>query len=86
MKEYLLICRSITFAQRASRAIYRAGVGNQILRTPVGLVKTGCSYAVKIWEPYLERALWAMEREHMHPVALFKFDGSEYAEVKNDLS
>ena len=86
MKEYLIICRSITFAQRASRAIYRAGIGNQVLRVPAGLVKSGCGYAVKVWEENLDRALQAMEWEHMVPVALFVGGDGRYEEVSYDLS
>lgn len=85
MKEYLIICRSITFAQRASRALYRAGISNQVLRLPVGLVKSGCGYAVKIRSDDPERALRAMEREHMRPMTLFLSENGIYQEVRYDL-
>ena len=86
MKDYLIICRSITFAQRASRTLYRAGIANQMLRVPVGLVKSGCGYAVKVRSENPDRALRVMEREHMRPVALFVSEHGTYQEVRYDLS
>ena len=50
MSHYLMICRSITYAQRASRALQRAGISNGIARVPAGMVRSGCGYAVRIRE------------------------------------
>ncbi len=86
MKDYLIICRSVTFAQRASRSLYRAGISNRILRVPAGLVKSGCGYAVEIRAENPDRALRAMEWEHMQPVALFVREQDGYREVRYDLS
>ncbi|MCL2568938.1 MAG: DUF3343 domain-containing protein [Oscillospiraceae bacterium] len=50
MVYYLITCRSLTYAQKAARALERAGITAHIMRTPKGLSKEGCSYSVKVSE------------------------------------
>ena len=40
--------RSITPAQQGLRALQKAGVGAQLMRTPGQLPGTGCSYAIRV--------------------------------------
>lgn len=86
MNDNLIICRSITHAQRMSGALRRAGIVNWILRVPAGLVKSGCGYAVQIREKDLERGLQAMRREKILPVQIFSTGQDGYQEVAYDLS
>ena len=86
MNDYLLICRSITYAQRASRALQRAGITNGIIRIPVGVMRSGCGYAVRVRQDDLRRALYAVAQEHMRPEAVYASDGGGYYEVPYDLS
>ncbi len=57
MNHYLIVCRSVTQAQRAGYLLSAAGITNRIFRSPVGLTERGCSYSVRIGEPYLARAM-----------------------------
>ena len=50
MVHYLITCRSLTYAQKAARALERSGITAAILRTPKGLSREGCSYCVKVSE------------------------------------
>lgn len=50
MVYYLITCRSLTYAQKASRALERVGITATIMRTPKCLSKEGCSYCVKVSE------------------------------------
>ena len=52
---YLIMCRSLTYAQRVSNALERAGIS--ALRSPSEISPTGCSYSVKIAARNLARAL-----------------------------
>lgn len=45
---YLIMCRSLTYAQRVSNALERAGIPARVLRSPGEISPTGCSYSVKI--------------------------------------
>ncbi len=47
MKGYLITFRSVTFAQKAQRAVSRAGFDCQLLRTPRALSGRGCGYCLR---------------------------------------
>lgn len=57
MVYYLITCRSLTYAQKAARALERAGITASIMRTPKGLSREGCSYCVKVSERRASLAL-----------------------------
>ena len=83
MLYYLLICRSLTYAQRTAFLLERAGISARILRSPRGLVEEGCSHAVKIQERSLSLALSVLARADLSPKRIFVMsaDGS-YSEVE----
>lgn len=45
---YLIMCRSLTYAQRAARVLERAGIGAGVIKAPAGLTGNGCSYCVTV--------------------------------------
>lgn len=58
MQRYcLILCRSLTYAQRSSRVLERAGITAVVRKAPLSVSKTGCTYCVKLKETQLERAL-----------------------------
>lgn len=82
MVYYLIICRSLTYAQKTQAALERAGVTAHIMRAPRSIIGTGCSHAVKVSERRLADALMALKRVDMSPqrVYIMSADGS-YKEV-----
>ena len=48
MEHYLIIARSVTYAQRMQRALARSGIRCRIFRAPRDLTDRGCAYAVQI--------------------------------------
>lgn len=56
MATYLISCRSLTYAQRAARALERNGITATIARLPRELGGTGCGYCVRVSEQKLSRA------------------------------
>ncbi|HIT02733.1 MAG TPA: DUF3343 domain-containing protein [Candidatus Enterenecus merdae] len=83
MLYYLIICRSLTYAQRTARILERAGISGHIMRAPKLVAKEGCGYCVKIAERRLSDALQALQREGMAPKQVFlqNADGA-YREVQ----
>ena len=63
MVYYLIVCRSLTYAQRTASALERAGITAHILRSPKMISGEGCSHSVKV----SERNPWA-ESRHSFPV------------------
>ena len=81
MTHYLIVCRSVTQAQRAGYLLSAAGITNRIFRSPVGLTERGCSYSVRIGEPYLARAMEILRQNSLQPVKLFLHRDGQYFEV-----
>ena len=61
MLYYLIVCRSLTYAQRTAEVLERGGVPNQILRSPRQIAGEGCSHSVKIAQRRLSEALALLE-------------------------
>ena len=82
MVYYLIICRSLTYAQRTAAALERAGITAHIMRSPRSISDTGCSHAVKISERRLTDSLSVLNRVELSPerVYIMSADGS-YKEV-----
>lgn len=57
MQHYIIMCRSLTYAQRASRALERAGIFAATAKAPQEVTKEGCNYGVKVRARDLDRAL-----------------------------
>lgn len=57
MQQYLIMCRSLTYAQRAVYALERAGITVATARAPQELTDGGCGYCVKVSERRFRDAL-----------------------------
>lgn len=78
MLKYLLMCRSLTYAQRASRALEHAGIAAVITKAPKSATGVGCGYCVKISENKLSQALFILRQAELGPIRIFVMahDGS----------
>ena len=83
MVYYLIICRSLTYAQRTASVLERVGITAHILRAPRAIAVEGCSHGVKIAQRRLPDALVALNRASLTPQRVFimEADGS-YQEVR----
>ncbi len=83
MVYYLIVCRSLTYAQRSAQMLERAGITAYVLRSPKVIAGEGCSYAVKVSERNLPDALVVLKRVGLSPkqVYILSSDGS-YKEVR----
>ncbi len=80
---YLIICRSLTYAQRTAGVLERTGITAHIMRTPRVIAGEGCSHGVKISQRRLPESLLALNRAGLSPQRIFilEADGS-YQEVR----
>jgi len=80
---YLIICRSLTYAQRTASVLERAGITGRILRAPKSIAGEGCSHAVRVSQRSLPEALKILARAELTPKRVFitAGDGS-YQEVE----
>ena len=49
MKFYYITFRSVTFAQRAEKALVRRDIVCSLQRTPRWMEEQGCGYALRLW-------------------------------------
>ncbi|MEG2419917.1 MAG: DUF3343 domain-containing protein [Oscillospiraceae bacterium] len=67
MVYYLIICHSLTSAQRTASVLEQAGISANVLRTPTSIAGKGCSYAVKLSQRRLPDALVLLKRAQLEP-------------------
>ena len=80
---YLIVCRSLTYAQRTASALGRAGITAHLLRTPRSISASGCSYCVKVSQQRLADALVVLNRVGLTPSRIYITSGDgSYREVK----
>jgi len=73
---YLFLSRSITHAQRMSRALEQAGITARFFRPPMGLTDRGCSYAVRVSASALPAARERLRQAGLQPMRVF-YDGGD---------
>ena len=67
MYYYLLVCRSLTYAQRSQRVLERAGIRAIITRITRDAVRDGCGYSLKIRADELDNAIGALRKAGVPP-------------------
>lgn len=73
--QYIIMCRSLTYAQRAARVLERAGIYAGLAKAPQGMTPQGCSFGVKIAAKNLTKALALMAGAGIKRGKLFALDG-----------
>ena len=73
----LLICRSVTYAQRTKKVLEHVGINGRIVRPNLRQTGGECGYAVRISEVFLAEALEALGQNRISPekVLLADVDG-----------
>lgn len=83
MINYLMICRSLTYAQKAAKVLERAGITVSVTRTPQGLSEKGCGYCIKVPERRLSQALATLKNANLSPTKIYVlFSDGNYSEVE----
>ena len=62
MQYTIIMLRSLTYAQRAARALERMGFFASVTKAPQELAQTGCHYGVKVRSDSLDDALAVLEK------------------------
>ena len=75
MPYYLLLCRSVTHAQRMSALLERAGITARYYRAPMTLSDRGCGYTVRVSASHYGTAMDVLRRGGMLPVRVFYAGG-----------
>ena len=81
MEHYLILARSVTYAQRMKRQLEKGGVRSQILRPPRDLTDSGCAYALRIAVNDLAAALKILRGAGYSPIQVYVYQFGVYQEV-----
>lgn len=73
MLQYLIMCKSLTYAQRAARVLELAGITAIVTKAPQGVTNEGCGYCVKISERWLTNALQTLKNAGFAPGKIYLF-------------
>lgn len=76
MRNYLIMCRSLTYAQRSVRTLERAGITATVTKAPQSTGGLGCTYSVKVSERVLADALRYLENSGLTTGKVYMLDGS----------
>lgn len=76
MSQYLLMCRSLTYAQRAARTLERYGITAIVTKGVQDSGAVGCAYCVKVAERRLLDAVKALKNSGFASVKIFVQDDS----------
>ncbi|MDO4516940.1 MAG: DUF3343 domain-containing protein [Bacillota bacterium] len=79
---YLIMCRSLTHAQRVANGLERAGIPARILRTPAAIAPSGCSHSVRIPGQSLSRTLTTLNRLRLPHLGIYVGGAEGYREVE----
>jgi hypothetical protein len=81
--DYLIMCRSLTYAQRVANTLERAGIPARILRSPAAISPKGCSYSVRVGERQLSRAMSILAQKKLPYLGIYVGRrGDGYREVE----
>lgn len=82
MINYLMICRSLTYAQKTAKVLEGAGITVSVTRIPQEISDKGCGYCVKVPERRLSQALVTLKNANLSPSKVYVvFSDGNYSEV-----
>ncbi len=71
---YLLMCRSLTYAQRGARVLERAGITGTVSRAPRSASAHGCSYCIIVSAYNKTRAVSILSAAGLVPERVYERD------------
>ena len=71
MTQYLLACRSLTYAQRAARVLERSGISAAVTKLPQTVAHEGCGYCLRVKESRYNDALRVLGAAGLIPERIY---------------
>ena len=85
MEKVLILCRSLTQAQRSQRLLERSGIVSSVVKAPVALTKAGCGYALSL-RRHVADAVRLLREADMLKGKVYALSGGNWSEWNDDLS
>ena len=81
MMQYLIMCRSMTYAQRSAATLERAGISARVVKAPQGLSSSGCGYGVSLYRRFDEARNLLKKNGLLNGKIFFRNDDGEFREI-----
>lgn len=78
---YLLLCRSLTYAQRVAKLLERKGITGTVAKAPKISADQGCSYCVRVSGRSGARAAEILRDAALAPERVYRMDDDLLTEV-----
>lgn len=78
---YLIMCRSMTYAQRSAALLERNGISATVVKAPQGLSSSGCGYGVSLYRHFGEARELLQKNKMISGKIFFRDDAGEYHEM-----
>ena len=75
---YLIMCRSLTYAQRIANALETAGVPARVLRSPAEISPSGCSYSVRLPARSLAKTMAVLKHTGLPYLGIYVGSAAEH--------
>lgn len=79
--QYLIMCRTLTFAQKSSKLLEKYAIDSIVVKAPQKLTGGGCGYAVNVPRKG-EEAIVIMKRNNMISGKIYRVQNGEYIEIR----
>ena len=79
--QYLIMCRSLTNAQRASFYLERKGINATVIKAPQGISTSGCGYALSLYRNFDEAVSLLKNNNLLSGKFFIRTEDGEYKEV-----
>ena len=79
---YLILCRSLTYAQKAAAVLERRGIDAQIIKAPLRLRERGCGYALSVTRRFSEAVALLKSNQLLTGRLYSRTEDGEYREVR----
>lgn len=73
MDYHLIMCRSLTYAQRALYVLERGGMKVSLVKLPQSISKTGCSYGVRVPSKRLHACIDLLQSKNVSYGKVFRY-------------
>lgn len=82
MTQFLIMCRSLTAAQKSARLLERSGITAVVIKAPQNLTGNGCGYSVSLRSRLREAAALLRKYQMLNGKIYESVDGGEFTEVR----
>lgn len=72
--QFLLMCRSLTYAQRSVKILGKAGIAASVIRAPKSISTRGCGYCAVVPARHAVRAMKILTDSGMRPEKVYRRD------------